>query len=584
MSEEHDPEATGTAPGWFVRLAWSAPAALAVLFIAVLGGLLWLMHNRALENDRTDLVSSANAARESVRLRLRGTKAYLGMLGQDMARGMASEELLRKRLDQYLADHPELVSVLHVDSEGTVAWTVPRDADRKRLGLPLADPDSRLGFGTARQTRRAVYSGPHTSIRGRPAFSVMVPVFREEKFLGAFVGVYSCERLLRHMLQREIIHNHHVSLLGHDGGVIVALPTASPVDERLVRTVGLDPPGCGISLQLGRYGAGFWGVGLTLLTLLCVGLVVGMAWGMWSLNRHIARRARAEDSLRRMRDELAQRVRQRTSDLEDANAKLQDEMAERQRAEQQARLRLEELAHVARVSTMGEMAAGVAHELNQPLTAISAFAEGAVRLIEAGSANSDNLHAAMTEVSDQAKRAGRIIHRLRAFVSNGALRKDPCDIRQLVAEVVDLVIMDIRHDQIEFRMDFPPELPTVPADRIQIQQVLLNLMRNAIEAMANPPVDNRRLAVSGAVAADGMIEVAVSDTGPACPPEQISKVFDAFFTTKESGIGMGLSISRSIVEAHGGRLWAEPNDDRGLTFRFTLPTTDEDTHDPDQQT
>jgi len=584
MSQDRQPDTPTAAPGWSVRLAWSAPAALAVLFIVVLGGLLWVMHDRALESDRADLVNSAGAARESVKLRLGGTSAYLRMLGQDLAPGAGNDEQVGKRLVQYMADHPELVSVLYVDADGIVRWAVPQDDEQKRLGLPLADPDSRDGFTAARQVRRAVYSGPHTSMRGQPAFSVIVPVLRRDEPLGAFVGVYSCERLLRHVLQREIIHNHHVSLLARDGRVIVALPTASQVDERLVRTVGLDPPGCGISLRLGRYGAGFWGVGLTLLAVLCVSLVVGMAWGMWSLNRHVARRARAEESLRRMRDELAQRVRQRTSDLEAANARLQDEMAERQRAEQQARLRLEELAHVGRVSTMGEMAAGLAHELNQPLGAISTFAEGAVRLIESGSAESDDLHAAMTEVSEQARRAGRIIHRLRAFVANGAPQKQGCDMRQLVAEVVDLVIMDIRHDQIAFRMDLADDLPPVHADRIQIQQVLLNLMRNAIEALGGSPIGQRRLEVGASAAVGGMLEVAVSDTGPPCAPEQIARFFDAFFTTKDSGIGMGLSISRSIIEAHGGHLWAVPNRDRGLTFRFTLPTADEDTHETDPQT
>ena len=304
-----------------------------------------------------------------------------------------------------------------------------------------------------------------------------------------------------------------------------------------------------------------------------------MAWGMWSLNRQIARRGRAEESLRQARDELAQRVRERTADLEEANTKLQEEIVERQRAEQEARQHHAELAHVARVSTMGEMAAGLAHELNQPLGAIASFADGGMRIIEGGSPNVGDLGMAMEEISEQAHRAGRIIHRLRAFVTRSELQTTAADVRQLTAEVVDLLAMDIRHNQIDFHLDVPREIGPVRVDRIQVQQVILNLMRNAIEAMEKTDPSDRRLVVRAERPDDGMVEIAVADTGPACPDETLDKIFDAFFTTKASGIGMGLSISRSIIEAHGGRLWVTPNADGGLTFRFTLPRDCGEAHD-----
>jgi signal transduction histidine kinase len=177
----------------------------------------------------------------------------------------------------------------------------------------------------------------------------------------------------------------------------------------------------------------------------------------------------------------------------------------------------------------------------------------------------------MDQVSDQARRAGRIIQRLRAFVSKSAPQKSPGDVRRLAAEVVDLLAMDIRQNQIDFSLDIPEALPAVLVDRIQVQQVVLNLMRNAIEAMEKTDPASRRLTVRASPPDNGMIEVAVVDSGTACPPEALTRVFDAFYTTKDAGIGMGLSISRSIVEAHGGELWAEPNAEAGLTFRFTLP-------------
>ena len=233
------------------------------------------------------------------------------------------------------------------------------------------------------------------------------------------------------------------------------LPTAAPLDKRLTALAAIDPPGHGLQLQLVGYGSGMWGVGTVLLSLLCVGLVAGMAWGMWSLKRQIARRTRAEESLRHARDELAERVRERTADLQQTNIQLQQEITDRRRAEEKARQRQEELAHVARVSTMGEMAAGLAHELNQPLGAIASFAEGGLRLIESDQSNTAPLHTALTEMSAQARRAGRIIHRLRTFVANHEPHQTSNSIRSLVEEVVDLVMMDIHQEQIAFSLELP---------------------------------------------------------------------------------------------------------------------------------
>ena len=554
----------------FFGRAWFGPAVLALLFLLVLGGLLWLIQTRTFQTDQADLSGSIRTAQESVHLRLHATRDYLVMLAEDMARGAVTEELFVRRVGHYMGEHPELVSAVYVDAGGTARWAAPKHSEGKVVGLALACPRSLHGCKHARRDRQPVYSPAHISLQGEPAFDLCVPIFLGGQHRGSIVGVYSCERMLRHMLHREILQNHRASLVDASGNVIVPLPAAAHVDERLVASIALDPPGHGIALRLGRYGGGFWGVGMALLTLLCVGLVTGMSWGMWSLKRQIARRAQAEQLLREGRDELAQRVRERTVDVETANEQLQREMDERRRAEERARQRQEELAHVARVGTMGEMAAGLAHELNQPLGAIMTFAEGGLRLIESGKGSTDALHGALTEVSEQALRAGRIIHRLRSFVTGGEPQRTPHALRQLVEELVDLVAMDIRQEQIDFHLDVPDNL-SVLVDGIQTQQVLLNLIRNAVEAMQQVDAQWRSLVVATGPAEDGLIEVTVSDTGPGCPPETLSKMFDAFFSTKEAGIGMGLSISSSIVEAHGGILWATPNTDHGLTVHLTLP-------------
>lgn len=581
---EKDPASSPHAHRWWLlHTSWFGPAVLAGLFVVILGGLLWLIQSRVLDSNRRDLQSSINTARESIHQHLRADESYFRQIADDVGNRTVNEELFRKQLSEYMANHPELTSLVYINAEGIGKWAVPAGQAVTADGQPLACPLSRQGFAEARETRQIHYSPPHMGLLGEPAFDVNVPIFRGEEFLGTFVGVYSCRRLVRHMLHREILQSHRVSLVDDRDNVIVSLPAVERIDERLIDTVDVVPPGRGLRLRLARYGTGLWGVGIGLLTLLCVALVVGMAWGMWSLNRNIARRALAEESLRQARNELAERVLERTADLERANVQLQQEMADRRLAEEQARQRQDELAHVARVSTMGEMAAGLAHEINQPLGAIASFAEGSLRLIEAGSPDLNRLGHAIGEVADQAKRAGRIIRRLRAFVAKGEPQRSVCNLRALTEEVVDLIAMDIRHEKILFRLDMPESLSTVSVDRVQIQQVLLNLMRNAIEAMASIEAEDRELVVRALepTQSQDMVTVVVSDRGPPCQPTDLAKIFDAFYTTKTSGIGMGLSISRSIVKAHGGRIWATPNAEAGLTVWFSVPLAREDQEEYD---
>jgi len=551
---------------------------LAALFITAGGGVLWLVHDHALETERTDLLRSADAGRESIRRHFNAGRDYINGLSKEIAAGGLSREQFGDRVSQYAADHPALVSVMYVDSDAVVRWQAPREPGTPAESGQLTIPEVRKACQQARQSRQVVYGAACVTVRGEPVVVACMPVFKDNEFLGTLVGAYSCEHILRQMLHREVIQQHQAGLVDARGRTIVHLHTVARVDDRLTAVAPLDPPGHGISLRLARYGAGFWGVGLTLLTLLCAGLVLGMAWGMWLLNTHIARRARTTESLRKTRDELAQRVSERTRDLELANTQLQKEMQDRQEAERQARQRLGELAHVARVTTLGEMAAGLAHELNQPLGAIASYSGGSIRLMDSGAPDPDQLRHALGEIGDQARRAGRIIHRLRTFVATGQPQRAPNDVRQLITEVVDLVAMDIRQEQIEFKLDIPPDLPPALADGIQVQQVVLNLMRNAIEAMADVPPDQRRLGVRARIDDKNRILVAVSDTGPECTDDTLSRIFDAFYTTKDSGLGMGLSITRSIVEAHGGKLWATRNQDQeqGLVLQFTLPIAEED--------
>ncbi|WP_027546566.1 sensor protein FixL [Bradyrhizobium sp. WSM2254] len=245
---------------------------------------------------------------------------------------------------------------------------------------------------------------------------------------------------------------------------------------------------------------------------------------------------------------------------------------------QQTQARLQELqselVHVSRLSAMGEMASALAHELNQPLAAISNYMKGSRRLLASSvDPNMPKVESALDRAAEQALRAGQIIRRLRDFVARGESEKRVESLSKLIEEAGALGLAGAREQNVQLRFSLDPGADLVLADRVQIQQVLVNLFRNALEAMAQSP--RRELVVTNTPVADDMIEVEVSDTGTGFQDDVIPNLFQTFFTTKDTGMGVGLSISRSIIEAHGGRMWAESNASGGATFRFTLPAADE---------
>lgn len=242
--------------------------------------------------------------------------------------------------------------------------------------------------------------------------------------------------------------------------------------------------------------------------------------------------------------------------------------------QQQTQARLQELqselVHVSRLTAMGEMASALAHELNQPLSAISNYMKGSRRLLAGSSdANAPKIGSALDRAAEQAIRAGDIIRRLRNFVAREASEKRVESLSKMIEEAGALGLTGAREQGVALRFNLDPSCDLVLADRVQIQQVLVNLFRNALEAMAASK--QRELIAANTKAADDMIEIAVSDTGAGFAGDALANLFQPFFTTKETGMGVGLSISRTIIENHGGRMWAETNGSGGATFRFTLP-------------
>ena len=246
------------------------------------------------------------------------------------------------------------------------------------------------------------------------------------------------------------------------------------------------------------------------------------------------------------------------------------DLTESQKTEARLQELQSELVHVSRLTAMGEMASALAHELNQPLSAIANYMKGSRRLLESSTdERATILREAMDKAAEQALRAGQVIRRLRDFVARGESERRVEDVKKLVEEASALALVGAKDRGVRVRFDFDPRTDFVLADKVQIQQVLLNLMRNAIEAMED--TDTRELVVATAAAPDNMVEISVADTGTGIAPEITAQLFQPFITTKRQGMGVGLSISRTIVEAHGGSIVTRPNPGGGTVFVFTLP-------------
>jgi two-component system, LuxR family, sensor kinase FixL len=251
------------------------------------------------------------------------------------------------------------------------------------------------------------------------------------------------------------------------------------------------------------------------------------------------------------------------------------DLTERQATEARLQELQSELVHMSRLTAMGEMASALAHELNQPLSAIANYMKGSRRLLDSrGDDQSALLRDVFDKAAEQAMRAGQIIRRMRDFVARGENERRLENVRKLIEEASALALVGAKDHGVRVRFELDPAVDLVLADKVQVQQVLLNLLRNAIEAMEASP--RRELVISTAAMDGDMAAISVADTGSGIAPEMASQLFQPFVTTKRHGMGVGLSISRTIVDAHGGEIRAEPNPGGGTIFRFTLRRVDQE--------
>ena len=278
----------------------------------------------------------------------------------------------------------------------------------------------------------------------------------------------------------------------------------------------------------------------------------------------------ATESLRRARDELKETV----QELQSTNEALQAESRERKRAEEALSQAQADLSRVSRVTTMGELTASLAHEVNQPIAAAVTSANSCLHWLAADVPNLDKARAAAMRIVKDGTRASEIISRIRRLFQKGTPQWELADVNEIIGEMIALLRRETVRQSISVRTELAADLPQVMGDRVQLQQVLMNLFVNSIDAMKD--VDGtRELTIKSQRAENEQVVVSVSDTGVGLPSQQADQIFNAFFTTKPHGTGMGLRICRSIVESHGGRLWAANNSPRGASFHFALSTKTE---------
>ncbi|SDS17689.1 PAS domain-containing sensor histidine kinase [Opitutus sp. GAS368] len=286
------------------------------------------------------------------------------------------------------------------------------------------------------------------------------------------------------------------------------------------------------------------------------------------------RQRRAEELLQQARDKLEEKVQDRTAELRRTNEKLQAEIAERKTAEEALQTMQAELAHVSRVTMMGELTASIAHEVNQPLGAIMNYANACRRLLATQQEGNAGIDEALSRIVEDAHRASDVITRIRALAKKQPTDKAPLAVKDLITDAVAISNYEMRARGVAIRVDLAADLPAIAVDRIQFQQVLLNLIINGSEAMESMPPVQRFIEISARLECSGdepALTVRVRDYGPGVNPSDEARLFAPFYSSKAKGLGLGLPISRSIIEAHGGRLSLVPSGGAGATFQILLP-------------
>ncbi len=649
------PQPASQAQHWLSRL----PYAALVLFVLLIGALIWLTQLHDEDSQRHSLISDALWMEQSLQFQLDRNAAQLAQLGPELVASEISTQT-DARLRQLLRADNGLTRVIWLDRDGNIlsmlpSLSEPSTPDGRRALQAVIDPDlSRL----AATVGRPVYGPIYPAASGGHQFEVHIPAISDAGLLGISIGVYSLEGLLARELPWWFTEKYRVSVMDSEGNEVTTRSRAAPLSNAHTHTMTFDPPGHGLTLQITAYAGEIrWIPALLMTSILALAAI--LLWSFWQLRLQLKRRLAAEAALRgetlfrkAMEDSLltglrardltgrityvnpafcnmvgfsAQeliglrppmpywhpehierlqeihdmilsgqgpragvevKLRRKNGDALDAlifEAPLIDasgrqtgwmgsimDITERKRARELARQQDERLQATSRLITMGEMASTLAHELNQPLAAISTYNSGCLNLLTEGATDIDELRDVHEKIARQAYRAAAIIHRVHDFVRRSEPKRERIALNDVVREAVELMDADARKRQMRIVLHLAPGLPTLAADPVMIEQLVVNLVRNGMDAVAPLPADRRIISVT-TQERNGNLILRVADRGPGIPPEQARRLFEPFFSTKEEGMGMGLNICRSIAELHRGRLSFEAGPDGGAVFILTLP-------------
>ena len=637
------------APRWL----WLLPRLAFVLFVAIVGALLWLYDKSEKDGQRAILINDVLSLEQDLRFQLTRSEEILAQIGPREAADATTFEAHARTL---INNGAGLRRILWLTPDGRVEQVFPGYIDASAVGESVTIPAQET-LRLAKSLGNPTYSPAYPVVDGDWHFEVHVPVFRKGRLAGITVGIYSIRHLLNDAVPWWLAERCRISVIDTAGTHLVDRSKVDAGDEANGYEIPFEPPGHGLSLRTVPYQTPTPLAG-RLLGAALVLLAIVVLWSLWALRRHVQRRQVAEAALRNeyafrkaMEDSLQTGMRARDltgrityvnpafcrmvgwsadelvgrsppmpywpdeyfdetrdihdrilagevpdevfelkfkrrsgevfdvliheSPLIDANGRQTGwmgsliDVTERKRAEELARQQQEQLQATARLVTMGEMASSLAHELNQPLAAIASYNTGCLNMIESGTADPAEFKIALSKSATQAQRAGRIIHRVYEFVRRAERKSEPCDLTAVIEEVLNLLELDARRSGVRTSVETQP-LPTIRGDRVLIVQTMLNLVRNAIEAMANTPPEQRLLTVAAHM--DGKnIRIDIADRGCGIPPESADRLFEPFYTTKAEGMGIGLNICRSVIEAHRGRLWFEPRVNGGSIFHVQFP-------------
>jgi signal transduction histidine kinase len=500
--------------------------------IVAIGGLLIVSSNNLTETRDLNLSHNTTAIQQNVSQRLSGTSDYLHLLAVERANGGLTATSFQRVASRFVKDHPELHNITWVDSESVITDVAPLDGNRMILGLQLSLPEPARASRLARETRAPVYTKAFEAIQGDPSFEVWVPVFSADEFLGLFAGVYSCEKLLQATVPSGVSTANRIEMYNAAGAVMADLAPETTTASETSQTREIATTNNGLSIKVTHYASSFWSQQPSYLLVACLILAAGLVAGLLKLRHEHAGRLKTEEALQRRENELA---------------------------------------HMNRLSSMGELVAEIAHEINQPLHSISNFASACEKALKSPTdGNVDKVRNWNQRIADSAIRAGNIIQRLRAYTRKNEDARSELNLNEVVRESIELLSSRIVGARVSIRTDLADSLPKIHADRIQLQQVIVNLMNNAIDAVEKRNDKSGQLTIR-TFEQNQSAEFAVEDNGVGLSPETIAHAFEPFFTTKSHGMGLGLAISRTIIEHHEGTIWATSNDDSGTTFHFALP-------------